>query len=91
MVKRYHRKRGSDDDTVALTTIDSEQQSTNSEPEYEFKQVKWKDFVTKKKYIRTSSLLEGYQLRGIVLTEYSMVDTLHCDQCIGWIDDTVSR
>lgn len=56
MVKRYnHQKRGSDDDTVALTAIDTEQQSQsslNSEPEYEYKNVKWKDFVTKKKYIR---------------------------------------
>jgi len=51
MVKRFHQKRGSDDDTVALTAIDTEQQSTNSEPEYEYKLVKWKDFVTKKKYI----------------------------------------
>jgi hypothetical protein len=56
MVKRYHQKRGSDDDTVALTAIDTEQQSqssSNSEPDYEYKVVKWKDFVTKKKYIRT--------------------------------------
>ncbi|CZR60653.1 related to Golgi apparatus membrane protein TVP38 [Phialocephala subalpina] len=53
MVMRYqHQKRGSDDDTVALTTIDTiERQSSNSEPDYEYTQVKWKDYVTKKKYI----------------------------------------
>jgi len=53
MVMRYqYQKRGSDDDTVALTTIDTiERQSSNSEPDYEYKQVKWKAYVTKKKYI----------------------------------------
>ncbi|KAE8453916.1 hypothetical protein EG329_007692 [Mollisiaceae sp. DMI_Dod_QoI] len=75
MVQRYHQKRGSDDDTVALTAIDIEQQSPNSEPDYEYKDVKWKDFVTKKKYIPWWILI-------IVATVLIGLMTLYHDQIV---------
>lgn len=88
--KRYHQKRGSDDDMLALTTIDSEQQSKGSETEYEFQNVKWKDYVTKKKYIRTSGSLA---YRGVEwkLMRGSVVDCCNYWGCIGGIDVIISR
>ncbi|KAF8857361.1 hypothetical protein BDZ45DRAFT_714938 [Acephala macrosclerotiorum] len=78
MVKRYqHQKRGSDDDTVALTTIDTvERQSSDSEPDYEYKQVKWKDYITKKKYI-------PWWILGIIGGVLVGLMTLYHDQIVG--------
>lgn len=92
MVTNYsHKKRGSDDDTVALTTIDTiERQSSNSEPDYEYKQVKWKDYVTKKKYIRMfNSWIDG----GVecILMRGSLVDFGNNRGCTGGVDVVVPR
>lgn len=92
MVKGYkHTKRGSDDDTVALTAIDTEQQRApeNSEPEYEYKNVKWKDLITKKKYIRMCAVVVAW--RGTFYWSlYSMVDFGDRGCGIGWIDVILS-
>lgn len=41
-----------EDDRVALSTLESGRPVKEEEEVYEYSNIKWKDFVTKKKYIR---------------------------------------